>query len=89
MRMVICLNCSTALICDEEEGLRTCSCGETKLLKEKGKNFYSGETAYALCVPDETFVKGVKEAEDKNKNINVVAYVCHTQDEKIFKLDKI
>jgi hypothetical protein len=89
MRIVMCLDCDTALICNDTEGLRECNCGKTKLLQENKKKFYCGDTAFAICVPDETFVKGVKEAEDKNVNVNVLAYVCHTQDEKIYKVEKI
>jgi hypothetical protein len=78
-----------ALICNETEGVRTCTCGATKLLTEDGKHYYAGESSVAVCIADETLVKAVRETEDTKKNTNVVAFVCNEFDPKLARLSKI
>lgn len=89
MRLVICCECDMALICNDTDGIRRCTCGAIAILREDGKNYYSGEAAIAVCLPDETIVKGVREAEDKKENVDIKAYVCHENDSKIYKIKSI
>jgi len=85
----MCIECSTALICDDNEGLRECNCGKVKLLQEGNKKLYSGVNAIAICIPDEPLVKGVRKAEAEEKNADIVAYVCYKEDPRIYKVDEI
>ena len=89
MRLVICVECDTALICNDTEGIRECNCRGLKLLTEYGRHYYAGDNTVPICIVDESLVKAVRETEDTKSKTNIFAFVCSELDTKIAKIDKI
>jgi hypothetical protein len=89
MRMIICAECTSAIIANEQEELETCKCGDCKILFENNAYFYTGENAIAIGIDDTAMLKALRISKEGDKNVEFLSYIPRESDPKFYKVPKL